>query len=108
MTFAVVDERGKVVAKGKDLRALQAGLKPKARESVAKAAERRADPIERTGITSWDFDSLDAVRDTTVGGNAVRAYPALVDDGSAVRIQLMAHARGPAIASTGAACSACC
>src|SRR5690606_11717945 len=80
MTFSVVDERGKRLSRGKVLSALQASLNPKAREQVAKVAERRPDPVERTGITTWDFDALDRVRDTKHGGNTVRAYPALVDD----------------------------
>jgi ATP-dependent helicase HrpA len=101
MTFSVIDERGKQVSRGKVLSALQASLKPKAREQVAKVAERRPDPVERTGITTWDFDALDRVRDTDHGGNLVRAYPALVDDGAAngtVSIRLMGTPHDQALA----------
>ncbi|MGK2938522.1 MAG: DUF3418 domain-containing protein, partial [Solirubrobacteraceae bacterium] len=102
VTFAVADERGRVVASGKVLSALQASLKPVARESVAKAVERPRDSIERSGITTWDFDALERSRDVKHGGNTVRAYPALVDEGSSVSIRLMgtvedqtaAHPRG--------------
>ena len=98
MTFAVIDERGKTVSKGKILSALQASLKPKAREQVAKVAERRPDPVERSGIQQWDFDTLDRARDTDHGGNTVRAYPALVDDGTTVSIRLMGTPDDQAIA----------
>ncbi len=98
MTFAVVDERGKTVSRGKVLSALQASLKPKAREQVAKVAERRPDPVERSGIQQWDFDALDRVRDTDHGGNTVRAYPALVDDGQTVSIRLMGTPEDQALA----------
>ena len=102
--FAVVDARGRTVARGTSLSALQAGLKPAARESVAKVvdAPRPADRVERAGITSWDFGDLDRIRDTEHGGNRIRAYPALVDEGRSVAIRLQstpgdqtaAHRRG--------------
>jgi ATP-dependent helicase HrpA len=89
VTFAVMDERGTKVASGKVLSALQASLKPAARESVAKVVETPRNTVERAGITVWDFDSLDRERDTKHGGNTIRAYPALVDEGSSVAIRLM-------------------
>ncbi|MCU1439217.1 MAG: hrpA [Rhodoglobus sp.] len=89
VTFAVMDERGTTVASGKVLSALQASLKPAARESVAKVVETPRNTVERAGITAWDFDSLDRERDTKHGGNTIRAYPALVDEGSSVAIRLM-------------------
>ncbi len=102
--FAVADARGAVIQRGKSLSALQAGPKPAARESVAKVvdAPRPADRVERSGITTWDFGDLDRVRDTEHGGNRIRAYPALVDEGSTVAIRLQstpadqaaAHRRG--------------
>jgi ATP-dependent helicase HrpA len=102
VTFAVADERGKVVASGKTLSALQASLKPAARASVAKVVDSgdraRRDPTERAGLTGWDFDTLDRVRDVQHGGNTVRAYPALVDEGSSVAIRLMGTAGDQAAA----------
>ncbi|WP_010205813.1 ATP-dependent RNA helicase HrpA [Salinibacterium sp. PAMC 21357] len=97
VTFAVIDERGKKVGTNKSLRSLQASLKPVARASVARAVEgstqgsteRSANTLERSGITSWDFGELDRSRDTKHGGNTIRAYPALVDDGTSVSIRLM-------------------
>ena len=88
-TFAVMDERGTVVASGKDLSALQAQLKSSARESVARASVAPTSALERGGITTWDFDELPRLLDTKQGGNTIRAYPALVDEGSSVAIRLM-------------------
>ncbi|MBM7831495.1 ATP-dependent helicase HrpA [Agromyces cerinus] len=119
MSFRVVDGRGKQLAVGKDLRALQAQLADRARDavadtfaapargergprgprqvdgpvtpgSIAAAGEAPGAGIERTGLTSWDFAELPRFVDTTVGGNRVRAYPALIDDGAAVNIRLLA------------------
>ncbi|CAN5235616.1 ATP-dependent RNA helicase HrpA [soil metagenome] len=89
VTFAVMDERGKRLASGKTLSALQASLKPAARASVAKVVETPRDTLERAGLTAWDFDALDRSRDVKHGGNTIRAYPALVDEGSSVAIRLM-------------------
>ncbi|MGN6200636.1 ATP-dependent RNA helicase HrpA [Humibacter sp.] len=95
ITFRVIDERSRVVAVGKDLVELQRGLAPKVRESVAKASERRRDPIERTGLTTWDFDELPRFVDTEQGGrgtgmprSVIRGYPTLVveKDGVAIRV----------------------
>ncbi|WP_168625548.1 ATP-dependent RNA helicase HrpA [Cryobacterium sp. BB307] len=89
MTFAVIDERGRRVATSKELESLQHKLKSRARESVAHAHVRTPNALERDGLTGWDVDTLPRVLDTTVGGNTVRAYPALVDQGATVSIRLL-------------------
>ncbi len=89
MTFAVVDERSREVASGKHLSVLQLQLKSTARESVARASVTPRSNLERSGLTSWDFDSLPRTLDTKQGGNTIRAYPALVDEGATVNIRLM-------------------
>jgi ATP-dependent helicase HrpA len=98
VTFAVIDERGKKVGANKSLRSLQASLKPVARESVARAVERPTETLERSGITNWDFGELDRSRDTTHGGNTIRAYPALIDDGDSVSLRLMSTPHDQTIA----------
>lgn len=90
ITFAVVDDNGRQLAASKDLEHLQHKLKTRTRESVAKAHVSTPNAIERTGITSWDFDTLPTILDTTSAGNTIRAYPALVDEGASVAIRLMA------------------
>lgn len=94
-TFQVVGERGRTLASGKDLGALQERLRSRARDSVAAVAEARTpNAIERTGLTTWDLDELPRFVDSTHTGpggtkNVIRAYPALVDDGDSVSIRLM-------------------
>lgn len=94
-TFQVVGERGRTLAGGKDLAALQERLRSRARDSVAAVAEARTpNAIERSGLTTWDLDELPRFVDSTHTGpggttNVIRAYPALVDDGDAVSIRLM-------------------
>ena len=95
MTFRVVDERSRVGATGKDVGELQRRLAPRVRESVAKASVHRRDPIERSGLTTWDFDELPRFVDTAQGGRGtgmprsiIRGYPTLVveKDGVAIRV----------------------
>ncbi len=96
VNFAVVDERSRTVASGTDLRALQEQLKSTVRESVARASVTPRNNLERAGLTSWDFDALPKVLETKQGGNTVRAYPALVDEGASVAIRLMSTAEDQA------------
>ncbi|MCI0156202.1 ATP-dependent RNA helicase HrpA [Leifsonia shinshuensis] len=94
-TFQVIGERGRPLASGKDLTALQERLRSRARDSVARVAEARTpDAIERSGLTTWDLDELPRHLDSAQKGpngttNTIRAYPALVDDGASVSIRLM-------------------
>ncbi|WP_394770550.1 ATP-dependent RNA helicase HrpA [Lacisediminihabitans sp.] len=90
VTFAVLDERSRPVASGKDLAELQRRLATSVRESVARASVAiPTNAIERTGLTGWDFDELPRILDTRQGTNTIRAYPALVDEGATVAIRLM-------------------
>jgi ATP-dependent helicase HrpA len=104
-TYAVVDERGRRVEAGKDLAALQTKLKDRTQQSVAAATQRSggssrvADAgsgrrIERSGLTAWPDQDLPEVLDTKQAGGVIRAYPALVEEGSGpkatVGVQLLA------------------
>ncbi len=91
VSFAVEDATGDVVARGKDLAALQEQLAVPAREAVAAAV---AGELERTGLTSWpvDLDELPAVVERVAGEHTVRGYPAFVDTGAGVAIRVFATA----------------
>ncbi|GLY34055.1 ATP-dependent helicase [Amycolatopsis sp. NBRC 101858] len=85
MTFRVVDERGKRVAEGKDVSALQRQLAPKVRATISKAANT----LEKAGLTKPSFGSLPQVFESTQRGHDVKAYPALVDEGASVAVRLL-------------------
>ncbi|MGV8885377.1 MAG: ATP-dependent RNA helicase HrpA [Microbacteriaceae bacterium] len=90
-TFRVIDDRGKPLASSKDLSSLRLKLTTRTRESVAKATVVAApNALERSGLTTWDFDALPTSLDTRHGTGIVRAYPALVDEGTSVAIGLLA------------------
>ena len=95
--FAVLEApRGRApreLGRDTDLAALQSRFADRARSSAAQVVARPAPgaaPIERSGMTTWDVDELPRVLDTRATGGVVRAYPALVDTGSAVDLRLLA------------------
>lgn len=87
MTFAAVDQGGRVLAKSKSL----AQLKTQLAEQVSASVARATAGAERPPATVWTSESLGAVAPTVrreVAGQTVTGYPALVpeDDGVAVRV----------------------
>jgi ATP-dependent helicase HrpA len=86
MTFRVEDERRGVLAEGDDLADVRARVRPLLRAELTAAASR----LERTGLTSWD-DVGTLPRSVTLRGTgqAVQAYPALVDEGSTVGVKVL-------------------
>jgi ATP-dependent helicase HrpA len=84
--YRLTREDGSIIAEGADLEAMRSQLRHVARETLSSSAH----PIERSGITAWDFGSIP--RTITIGDKdqSVNAYPALVDDGDSVSIRLMA------------------
>ncbi|MGG2462114.1 ATP-dependent RNA helicase HrpA [Streptomyces sp. RGM 3693] len=102
ITFRVVDERRRKLAEAKDLEALRLQLKPKTRAAISRAFEQAterpgkdgggetslAGPEQRTGLTSWTIGTLPRTFETRRAGQPVKAYPALVDEGSSVAVRL--------------------
>ncbi|OII67827.1 MULTISPECIES: ATP-dependent RNA helicase HrpA [unclassified Streptomyces] len=95
VTFRIVDERRRKLAEDKDLEALQLKLRPKARQALSKAAAAAASgpsgsgqSLERTGLKDWTIGTLTRVFETKRGGQPVKAYPALVDQGETVAVRL--------------------
>ncbi|MFJ9417073.1 ATP-dependent RNA helicase HrpA [Streptomyces sp. NPDC101227] len=107
ITFRVIDERRRKLAEAKDLEALRLQLKPKTRAAISKAFEQAAErPAkdgkgakgdgaaalagleQRTGLTSWTIGALPRTFETRRAGQPLKAYPALVDEGSSVAVRL--------------------
>ncbi len=79
-TFVVTD-RGKEVARGEDLTALQTRLSGK----VARKLSTAASGITATGATSWTFPAIPV---TTSLGPGVVGHPSLVDEGTSVGVRV--------------------
>ena len=81
----VVDDKGKIIASGRDL----TPLREKYRERVQQNIQSAATNIERDGITVWDFDELPQAIQLPRGGISIRGYPALTDKQSSVALQVL-------------------
>jgi ATP-dependent helicase HrpA len=96
ITFRVTDERRRKIAEDKDLDALKLRLKPKTREAITRAFEQvtrdaepaLSSPAQRTGLTDWTLGTLPRTFEARRAGQPVKAFPALVDEGSSVAVRL--------------------
>ncbi|MBZ4414617.1 ATP-dependent RNA helicase HrpA [Myxococcus sp. XM-1-1-1] len=87
LTLRVIDEKGKELARGRDVDALL-----KQYGGHARAVLRSTAPTsdwEKKGLTAWTFGELPSVVTRRVGGLEVRSYPALVDRGATVDLVLL-------------------
>jgi len=84
MNFRVLDEYGRQLGMGRDLAALKRELAPRT-ESVLQA-EAGLDEGER--YTRWTFGDLDEITQIRRAAQTLVGYPALVDTGEAVTLQV--------------------
>ncbi len=87
LSFLVVDDEGTPLAQGEDLGALKVALVGEVREAIAEVGT--ATGVEQSGLTAWSFGPIEHLVEREYGGQTVKAYPALVDDGDSVAIRLL-------------------
>jgi ATP-dependent helicase HrpA len=85
MTFSVEDDSGTVLASGQDLDALREQVRPRLRAALTAATRS----LERTGQTEWTFGDIPRIVALPGTGQAVRAYPSLVDEGETVGLRAL-------------------
>ena len=86
MTFSVEDEDGTVVAEGTDLDALRERARGRLRAELASASRS----LERHGLREWgDLGALPKVVALPGTDQAVRGYPALVDEGETAGVRVL-------------------
>jgi ATP-dependent helicase HrpA len=83
----IIGERGQVVAQSRDVAMLLEQHASRARE-VARSAAMPAE-WQRSGLTSWSCGELPQVVTRRLLGSDLPAYPALVDRGKAVDLELL-------------------
>ncbi len=83
-TYRVVGEDGGEQGRGKDLEALKEPLRPQFAAAVAQVA---ADTTA-TGQRSWTFGEIAPEQTWKRAGHEVRGFPALVDEGDTVGLQV--------------------
>ncbi len=96
MNFKVVNDEGRELAMGRDIAQLRAELGVKARRQFSESARNR---FERTGLTAWDFGELPEQIEFTRGDQVLIGYPALVDEGDSVRLNVLDTERDAQVAT---------
>jgi ATP-dependent helicase HrpA len=86
ITFRVENGQGVVVGEGKELAALQEKLAPQARQTMRRAAAS----VERKGLQQWTFGELPATFEHRVGDRVIHGFPAVVDHGDSVAVEVLA------------------
>jgi ATP-dependent helicase HrpA len=81
-TYRVVDDAGTEQARGKDLEALKAPLRPAFDAALAEVAT--SEGLSATGQTTWTFGTIEEAVLQRRAGHEVRGFPALVDEGATV------------------------
>ncbi len=87
-TFAVQAPDGDVIATGKDLTELSRRLAPQVRAAVADVAATEGGGLERSGLRAWPGGALPKVLERRLPTGVITAYPALVDQGESVAVQM--------------------
>ncbi|WP_224748852.1 ATP-dependent RNA helicase HrpA [Nocardioides hwasunensis] len=89
-TYRVVTEEGAEAGRGKDLDALKEPLRPTFQKAMADVAADSG--ITATGQTAWVFGTVEESFVQRRAGHEVRGFPALVDEGRTVGLQVLATA----------------
>ncbi|WP_299925848.1 ATP-dependent RNA helicase HrpA [uncultured Nocardioides sp.] len=89
-TYRVVTEEGAEAGRGKDLDALKEPLRPTFEQAMADVASDSG--VTATGQTAWTFGTVEESFVQRRAGHEVRGFPALVDEGTTVGLQVLATA----------------
>lgn len=89
-TYRVVTEEGGEAGRGKDLDALKEPLRPTFEQAMADVAADSG--VTATGQTRWTFGAVEESFVQRRAGHEVRGFPALVDEGATVGLQVLATA----------------
>lgn len=85
MNFRVSGNKGQILAQGRDLTALQEQLSGKVTETIAASV---GDELQQTELTSWSFGELPERVTQQQGAFELQAFPALVDQGKDVALEM--------------------
>lgn len=83
----VIDDLGNCIAHSRDLTQLRERYQERVQQNIQSAAST----IERDDIHRWDFDTFERTIQLVRNGIQIRAYPALVDKGQQVALQVLTH-----------------
>jgi ATP-dependent helicase HrpA len=87
LSFRVRGDDGELLGKGKDLEDLRRSLAGLTEDSVSSAAAS----LRRSGMTTWDVDEVPREYAQVRAGHQVIGFPALVDEGASVGLDVFAN-----------------
>jgi len=85
MNIRVLDDQGTLIGNGRDLAELAERFTADSHLSFQSRAKH---PVEKKGLTRWDFGELPEYIEFESAGVTVRGYPALIDKGNSVAIEI--------------------
>ena len=85
ITFRVEDRGGGRWPRARTCAALQDRLAPQMRQTMAQAAGA----VERKGLSQWSFGALPATFEQRRGERVIQGFPALVDHGDSVSVEVL-------------------
>jgi ATP-dependent helicase HrpA len=94
MNYRVVDDQGKLLDYGRDLKKLQLKYTVKAEDSFDQIA---ADELSYTGCIQWAFDDLPETYQFIQNGQTLVGFPAIIDEGDAVGVRIFDTAQKAAL-----------
>ncbi len=86
MNIRVVDERGKMLAEGRSVASVREAVSEQIQQTLPRLD--RSD-FNRTGLRRWDFDELPKRVEVRRKQMVIHGYPALIDRGDCVNLQLL-------------------
>ncbi len=86
MRICVIDESGREIGQGRDIQLLREQFKGRVQESLESVDNPE---YERSAITRWDFGDIAEEVDICQAGINLKAYSAIVDEGSSVGLTLV-------------------
>jgi len=93
MRVVVISDHSRVIDSGRDVKALKSKHGGRAEASFGKAL---APELTVSGWKDWDFGDLPERIVARIGGSKVTAYPALVDEGNTVGVEIFDTPRNAA------------
>ena len=86
LNIRVVDEEGKELGSGRDLEQLRQTFAHQADQSFQKRSRHK---LKQDGLTDWSFDELPVEVEIKHGGISIKGYPALIDKGDSVSLEIL-------------------
>lgn len=85
MMFAIVDEKGAVISRGRNFEALSSSLQGQVKDVLHKVVKTSS---HNTKSSSWTFGTIKKEQVKAHGAIEIKAYPALTDKGDGVSLEL--------------------